>query len=125
MGENLMERNYEMSDRQGRGLWIGVGLIILGAVFLLDRMGIHLAWFHINWWALFILIPGGIILKNVYDAYEANGQTLTRTTRTQLLIGLLMVLFAFSSLAGIGMHIVMPILLIVGGAAILASVANR
>jgi hypothetical protein len=120
-----MEQNYEMSERQGRGLWVGVGLIVVGAVFLLDRMGIHLWWINLNWWALFILIPGGIILKNVYDAYEANGQTLTRTTRTQLLVGLLMVVFAFSSLAGFGMHVAMPILLIVGGAALLAAAANR
>ncbi len=120
-----MEQNYEMSERQDRGLWVGVGLIVVGAVFLLERMGIHLAWFHLNWWALFILIPGGIILKNVYDAYEANNHTLTRTTRSQMIIGLLMVVFAFSSLAGFGMHIALPILLIVGGAVILASVANR
>lgn len=120
-----MEENYVTNERHGSGLWIGVGLIVVGAVFLLDRLGIHLWWINLNWWALFVLIPGALILKNVYDAYEANNRTLTRTTRSQLIIGVLMVGFAFSSLAGFGMHIAMPVLLIVGGAAILASMANR
>lgn len=121
-----MTESYPQAERQGRapaqtqpGLWIGVGLVMIGAMLMLDHVGIHL-FRGLNWWALFLLIPAGVILRNVNDAYQAGEHTLNRTMRTQLVVGIMLMALATFYLFGIGTAMLWPLLLIGVGALVIA-----
>lgn len=103
----------------------GMVLIVLGAFILLQNMGF--LWFS-NWWALFILAPGLLILYRAWQAYQASGEQFSRHVRTQLLGGIIVtalgVTFLFDiNLHRLGLHInwgqYWPVLLILLGAVLL------
>src|SRR5690606_1175297 len=78
-------------------LWVGLAVLIFGAVMLLRNLDLDLDAVGMgflgtfSWWPLFMLIPAAITLKNAYDAYQADGRQLTRSTRTQFATGIVIV----------------------------------
>lgn len=112
--------------RSNSAVWVGLALLIVGFFMLADNIGFNfLRMFDFEWWALFLLIPGAIVLKNAYDAYEANNQQFNRTTRTQLITGLALIVFAFMFLFNISMSMLWPLALIVIGGLMLFNVVER
>jgi hypothetical protein len=109
-----------VSDRPQPGLWVGVGLVMIGALMFLDQMGIHL-FFRFNWWALFLFLPAGAILRNVNDAYQVGGHTLNRTMRTQLIVGIVLMVLAFLCLLGVSAAVFWPLTLIAAGVVAITS----
>ncbi len=122
-----MSENLPPNERPARSrtisatpaLWVGVVLVLLGLFFLLENLGVPLPnWpifrLHANWWALFLLIPAGLILSRVYQAYQEQGQ-LTRHMRNQLLIGVLILIAAATALFNVNWAVFWPFLLIAGG----------
>lgn len=126
MTENLPpnERPATAARSTNPALWIGLALLVFGTLKLMETFGLHLN-FGFNWWALFMLIPGAIILKNAYDAYQASGQQFTHATRSQLVAGGLLVVLAVVFLFGLSLSNLWPVFLIVGGLAILFNALNR
>lgn len=138
MAEKLpvSERTDYVTPRERRSnsaIWVGLALLIFGAAMLFRNLGIDLDTFglgfleniRIKWWALFMLIPGAIILKNAYDAYEARGRQFTRESRTQLITGLVIVGFAFMFLFNLSVGALWPVVLIIIGGLLLFNVSNR
>ncbi len=129
MAENLPpnERPQVSQPRSSNGaLWGGIVLVLLGVYFLLQNLGyVFRLPFDINWWALFILIPAGAILNNVWRSYKANGDQLVGEARNQLIVGLLIALVAFFFLFEISWGNFWPLLLILGGALILITSLQR
>ena len=125
MSENPSYKGQTLraARRSNAALWGGVALVAFGVIALMDNFGLHLR-FGFNWWAFFMLVPGAIILKNAYEAYQASGY-LTRQTRTHLVAGSVLVAMAVIFLVGLELSALWPLLLIAGGAAILLGAANR
>jgi hypothetical protein len=96
--------------------WIGgTILILLGAIFLLQNLGIR---FLANWWAVFILIPALWAFVAAWDIYQANGR-LTRGGISSLTAGILLTLLAALFLLNLAVGLFWPVILIVGGAVLL------
>jgi|SRR5690606_34190689 len=138
MAENLpvnerTEYGTHRERRSNSAVWVGLALLLFGGALLLRNLGVldalglgFLRGLRFdNWWALFMLIPGAMILKNVYDAYEARGRQLTRESRTQLIIGIVIVGFAVVFLFNLSMEMLWPVILIAVGALLLLNVSNR
>jgi peptidoglycan/LPS O-acetylase OafA/YrhL len=105
---------------QGRGgrhspLIAGAILILLGVVFLLQRMGIS---FLENWWALFILIPAFGAYVAAWEVYQNDGR-LTRRAAGSLTVGLLLTVLCLAFLFNLSGGLFWPLLLILGGLALL------
>lgn len=129
MGENLPPNERPQapqSRRDDAALWGGVVLVLIGVYFLLQNLGfIFRLPFTFNWWALFILIPAGVILGNVWRSYQANGDRLIGEARNQLIVGVLIAAVAFTLLFDIGWDNFWPLLLILGGVLILLTNLRR
>jgi hypothetical protein len=98
--------------------WIGgVILILLGVVFLLRNMGLP---FLTNWWALFILIPAFGAYVAAWDIYQDNGR-LTRSATSSLTVGILLTGLALVFLFNVALGQYWPVLLILGGLALLGT----
>jgi hypothetical protein len=98
--------------RSGEGAWIGGAvLILLGVIFLLQNLnGFRLD----NWWALFILIPAVVSLTTAWNLYHQTGQ-LTRSGRSALLGGLVLLLITAVFLFNLNWNLFLPLLLILLG----------
>ena len=130
MSENLPvnERIYERpsQDASSRGtLWVGIALVALGGHFLLKQYGIDLHLWFFNWWALFLIVPGAILLKNVYDGYQANAEQLNRDLRNRLVIGGALLVAGVGMAFNISASFFWPAALILIGGAILYRSVNR
>ena len=130
MSENIpVNERYERRSRLSSGsqgaLWVGIGLIALGVHFLLQQYGIDLHLWFFNWWSLFMIVPGAIMLKKVYDGYQANGEQLNRDLRNRLVIGGALVLVGFSMAFELSGAFFWPVALILIGGAMLFRQANR
>lgn len=126
MSENV-PYNETRESRQNGTRWAGLALLAVGLFFLADNAGLNLMrhlHLNFNWWALFMMIPGAIILRNVLADYEAKGKQFTRETRTQLVIGVLMLGFASAFLFNINMALFWPVALIGAGVVMLLT-TNR
>lgn len=123
-----VERAPREHRRSSSAVWVGVALLIVGLYMLADNLGFNI--FNVfgldfEWWALFLLIPGALVLKNAYDAYKAAGDQFTRTSRTQLVTGAALIIFAIMFMLDISMSMLLPVGLIVVGALLLLNVFNR
>lgn len=98
----------------------GLVVIAVGGFFLLKNFGL-VNW-DFNWWAFFLLIPGGIMLLNVWRAYQSNGEHFTRDLRNKLVVGVGILLVAFVLLTGLDWDLYWPLFLILGGMALLLNV---
>lgn len=127
MSENVPSNNMRGS-RSNAAVWLGLGLLVVGIYMLAADFGLPIPQFlrlNFHWWALFLLIPGGIILRNVYEEYEANGRQLDRHMRSRLLIGAVIVGYAAMFLFNINLALLWPLALIGVGALMLLNVINR
>jgi hypothetical protein len=114
------ERIEARRERRGYSSsgWIGGAvLIVIGIVFLLQNLsGFYLQ----NWWALFILIPAIGAFASAWNQYQHSGR-LTAGARGSLIGGFVMVIISAFFLFGVSFGNFWPILLILGGLALLAN----
>lgn len=101
---------------------VGLAILAIGGFFLLKNFGVINWDFEFNWWALFLLIPVGSILQNVWQQYRRNGDKLTRELRTKLVAGAGILLVALMLLIGLDWDRYWPVFLILGGVALLLNV---
>ena len=113
-------RHARMEERrQARGggaPWlVGLILIAVGAVVLLQNTtGFYL----MNWWALFILIPAFGAFSNAWRAYQDDG-TLNRRATSALIGGIVLTAITVIFLLNLNWVIFGPVMLILGGVALL------
>lgn len=112
------ERRRARASRRGGGWIAGVVLILLGLVFLLQNIG---GFSLQNWWAIFILIPALGSFASAWNAYQVSGG-FSRAVRGPLIGGLFLTTIALIFLFNISFGIYWPVLLILGGLLILATV---
>lgn len=97
---------------------LGAVLVALGVIFLLRMTGLS-GWMHHilpqNWWALFLLVPGGIMLYRGWQAVQA-GQGAERTVRTEVAGGVMMALMGIFFLFDLSFGLLMPVVLVGAGA---------
>lgn len=105
------------SQRHSSGPWIGGGiLIVVGVVFLLQRMGYSLP---SNWWAIFIAIPAVAALISAWRAYQATG-TLNGPARGGLVSGVILAVIAIALFFSVDLGAIWPVLLILLGIVVIA-----
>ncbi|MEZ4865247.1 MAG: hypothetical protein R3C14_28275 [Caldilineaceae bacterium] len=98
--------------------WVGGAvLILLGAIFLLQNMGLITNF--ANWWALFLLIPAASALITAWNLYQQADQQWTSAATGSLIGGGILLLLAAAFLFGFDFGLVWPFLLIAGGLALL------
>jgi hypothetical protein len=97
------------------GLVGGIILILLGTLFVLQNMGILSLK---NWWALFILIPAFWAYLGAWESYRHSGR-LTRNGVGLVVFGTLVAILAVAFLFDLNLGLLWPVLLIVGGLALL------
>jgi hypothetical protein len=103
-------------ERRHGWLW-GALLIVLGVALLYENLGIP---FLTNWWALFILIPAFWGYVGAWNRYQSNGM-FTRGVAGSLTGALLLTLLALVFLFNVELGVYWPLLLVVGGLALLAT----
>jgi len=93
-------------------------LIALGLIFLAQNF--HIATFQ-NWWAIFILIPAVGAFNTAWRRYQAAGGRLASDAVSALVGGLILTIVALAFLFNLGLNasLLWPVLLIIGGAALL------
>jgi hypothetical protein len=121
------ERRAERRDRRGRGApWIlGAILIVLGVGFLLQAFG-RIA-FN-NWWALFILIPAVGSFAAAWRRYQAAGGVTAGVLGSVIggvVLSAVSLAFLFNLNLGLNWNLFWPLLLILGGVALLLQYAIR
>ena len=98
-------------------IWIGLGLIVAGAVILLNQLGTLP--FELNWWALFILFPAFGTLRRAYNRYRSTNDVFEQGVMIPALVGLFMLFLFVSLFAGDATHLNLkvywPIILILLG----------
>jgi hypothetical protein len=117
--ERMARREARWAKHAGRpyGWTGGAFLILLGVIFLLQNLGTP---FVTNWWALFILIPAFWSFVAAFENFQDSGM-LTRRAAGSLIAGTAFTVLAFVFLSNLAIGLFWPVLLIVGGFAILAS----
>jgi hypothetical protein len=108
---------WERHGRRPYG-WLGGGvLILLGVILLVQNVG---GLVLMNWWALFILIPAFVAYAGAWEAYRAAGR-FTRAAASSLVAAILLTALSMLLLFSITLGAFWPVLLIVGGLALLAA----
>lgn len=109
------------------GLWIGLGIIFLGAGFLLMNLDIYdiaAVFGKYRWWAVAILIPGlGALLGGLVSAGQAGRYSGTAFGLT--MFGLATLAVGVVALVGVSWEILTPTLLILAGLAILFGIFRK
>jgi hypothetical protein len=120
LAERMARREVRWQRHAGRRYgWMGGAILILvGIAFLLENLGIP---FLANWWALFILIPAFWSCVAAWDLYQDSGRV-TRGAAGSLTVGVLLTALALAFLLNLSVGLFWPILLIVGGILLLATV---
>jgi hypothetical protein len=112
---------------EGGPAWLGGALLLaLGLIFLAQNLGVFT---FRNWWALFIFIPAVASLGAAWDRYRDAGGQVTSDVLSSLVGGLIFgfvaVILLFDINLGINWVLFWPLLLILGGAAMLLKVLWR
>jgi hypothetical protein len=116
--EEWRAQRRAMSGSWGLGGWIGgLILILLGVIFLLQNLNLF---YLANWWALFILIPAVAAFASAWNMYNLAGRV-NAAVRGSLIGGSVLTLIALVFLFNLNWGIVFPLLLILGGVALLVS----
>jgi hypothetical protein len=109
--------------RHTNGAWIGGGiLILLGIIFLLQNTGIFTL--H-NWWALFFLIPAFGSYASAVGMYQSNGNNFSNAVRGSVIGGVFFTLLTAAFLFGVSAGIFWPLVLILGGVALLVNLISH
>lgn len=120
-----ISRRERREMRGGASPWLGgVILIVLGLIFLAQNL--HIATFT-NWWAIFILIPAVGAFNTAWRRYQAAGGRLTSDATGSLIGGLVLTVVALAFLFNLGLNagLFWPLLLIIGGLALLLQAVTR
>jgi cytochrome c oxidase subunit IV len=117
--ERMARREARMQRHAGRSYgWIGGAiLVLLGIIFLLQNFGVQV---FINWWAIFILIPAFWAFVGAWNSYQDNGK-LTRGVAGSLAVGVVLTILALVFLLNLALEVFWPVVLIIGGLALLVS----
>lgn len=112
---NKRTNSYPDPFNQGRGWFLGIILILIGAYFLFS----NLTGFSVqNWWAVFILLPAFASLSNALRSYRQQG-VFTREARGSLIGGLVLLFIAAVFLFDLDFGQFWPVFLILAGLAAL------
>ena len=109
-GDPLVEASDCSVTRSENSVAWGVGLILVGVVFLLAQI----ADFHFNWWALFILWPAVTGFLDIGRKYRSKGY-LTTAERQGLPWSMMFLVVAVFFLFDLSWRNWWPVILIVGG----------
>ncbi len=123
------ERRERRAERRGHRHdatpWLGgVILIVLGLIFLAQNFGIATL---NNWWAIFILIPAVGAFTAAWRRYQAVDQVMTSGAVGSLIGGLVLTAVALAFLFNLGLNagVFWPLLLIIGGVAVLLQAVSK
>jgi len=120
--EKIADQDDEKQRRDGGSWAVGLVLVALGVLFLLSNF---LPDFNLtNWWAIFILIPALFSLNRAWQSYRRHGR-LTRSGRSSLIGGLLILTVALIFLLDLNWGVIWPVFIILAGVGILLQVASR
>jgi hypothetical protein len=100
-----------MQPRRG-GIWWGLVLVAIGAIFLLQNIGAISE--HFNWWAVFILVPALSALSGAWFAFERS-KRFDAAVRSALGGGLIILTVALMFMFGVDWNRWWPLMLIVPG----------
>lgn len=127
--ERILSRAERRAERRaargGATPWLGGAiLIVLGLIFLAQNF--HIPVFQ-NWWAIFILIPAVSAFNTAWHRYQAAGARLTSDAAGPLIGGLVLTVVALAFLFNLGLNVSLfwPVLLIIGGVALLLQAMTR
>jgi hypothetical protein len=112
--EEKSERSIEVGFDTDNWI-VGLALILVGGLFLLDSfnlVNINL----VNWWAVFILIPGLSMTIKGWRRYQEDQST---SSRNSGMWGMALILMAFAFLFNISWNLIFPAFLIGAGAYLL------
>ncbi len=110
MNANLQQNHERQQHRIGA--WLGgLGLVLLGLVFLLNNLGYLVIG---NWWALFILLPAIGEYVNAYMQYRDAGR-FTASVRGSVIGGIIFTLIAALLLFELDWGKLWPLFIIVAG----------
>ena len=101
--------------------WGGLALIGIGAIFLLQTMGLLPT--NFNWWALFILFPGVSLLYQAWRMSDG-GAHFDHRVRGPLIGGTAVTLVALIFLFNLDWGIMWPVFLILAGILVFATAAR-
>ncbi|GAB4482401.1 MAG: hypothetical protein Kow00124_31170 [Anaerolineae bacterium] len=123
MTENLPPSEQPRRSGMSSSLLIGLALLVLGAFFLLRNTGVVdiFDWLDvgINWWAIFLLIPGALLLFRGVQGISA-GEGQAREVRNQVAGGALLLIAGLAFLFNFNnWDFVWPLFLIAIGVAVL------
>jgi hypothetical protein len=124
-----MEENKSISSgtNQPPSIWIGLVLIVAGAVILLNQL--DTLPFELNWWALLILFPAFGTLTRAYNRYRSTNDLFEINVMVPALVGLFMLLLFVSLFAGdainLNLRVYWPIILIVLGLGLIIGRVRR
>ncbi|MCC6906071.1 MAG: hypothetical protein IT326_09535 [Anaerolineae bacterium] len=100
----------------GPGIWVGIGLVLAGAYFLLQNFGIFpLPWMGENWWFIFPAAIGVIALIQAAMLWQKSEGLVSRPIRNRLVLGVGMLLVAAFALFDVDWDMFWPVVLIVIG----------
>lgn len=111
-----VERYGSFPGARNGGWIVGAVLVLLGLLFLLQNTGI-LPTRNWNWLALLLFIPALAALGGAWFSYNVTG-SLDRRARSGILWGLALAALATALFFNLGLGLFLPLLLIVGGAAL-------
>jgi hypothetical protein len=125
--ERVLSRAERRARRRDSTPWLGGAiLIVLGLIFLAQNFGVATL---NNWWAIFILIPAVGAFSAAWRKYQAAGDRLTSDALGSLIGGLVLtavsLVFLFNLKLGPNDNLLWPLLLIVGGVAVLLQALAR
>jgi hypothetical protein len=124
-----MEANKSISSgtNQPLHIWIGLVLMVGGAIILLNQLSILP--FELHWWALFILFPAFGTLARAYNRYRSTNDVFEQGVMIPALVGLFMLFLFVSLFAGDATHLNLkvywPIILIVLGLGLIVGRLRR
>ena len=102
----------------GLSLWVGVSVMLLGATFLannLDLINLHTMFGSVQWWGIFILIPGVGALLNALIVFVMSDNHLTLAVQGLFVLGLVICAVASLALLGLDWNLLGPIIVIAIG----------
>lgn len=108
-------------------LWIGLVLIVGGAVILVNQLSILP--FQLNWWGLLVLFPAAGTLNSAYKRYRSTTDVFDMGVMVPALVGLFMLLMFVSLFAGnaidLQLRVYWPIILIFLGLGLIVGHRRR